>query len=34
MLDAEALSGNVTIETTFLDGDMFICKTLVRIFYD
>lgn len=34
MLPAEELSGNVTIETTFLDGDMMICKTLVRIFYD
>mmetsp|Transcript_18403 Transcript_18403/g.24288 ORF Transcript_18403/g.24288 Transcript_18403/m.24288 type:complete len:219 (-) Transcript_18403:282-938(-) len=33
MMSAEMLSGKVTIETTFLDGDMFIGKTLVRIYY-
>lgn len=31
---AEMLSGKVTIETSFFDGDFFLCKTLVRIFYD
>uniref|UniRef100_A0A7S2V4X0 GMP phosphodiesterase delta subunit domain-containing protein n=1 Tax=Fibrocapsa japonica TaxID=94617 RepID=A0A7S2V4X0_9STRA len=34
MMDPTILSGNVTIETTFLDGSIFLCKTLVRIFYE
>jgi retinal rod rhodopsin-sensitive cGMP 3',5'-cyclic phosphodiesterase subunit delta len=33
MMDPEEMSGNVTIETSFYDGDMFIAKCLVRIFY-
>lgn len=34
MLPAELISGKLTIETAFYDGDLFISKTLVRIFYD
>jgi len=34
MLSAEELSGNVVFETAFYDGDLFICKNLVRIYYD
>ncbi|CAM9114655.1 unnamed protein product [Discosporangium mesarthrocarpum] len=34
MLLAEDISGKVTIETSFLDGDTMLCKTLVRIFYN
>jgi retinal rod rhodopsin-sensitive cGMP 3',5'-cyclic phosphodiesterase subunit delta len=33
MLEPDALSGNVTIETSFFDGNGFIGKSLVRIFY-
>ena len=33
MISAEALSGNVTFETSFFDGDLFICRNCVRIFY-
>jgi len=33
MLPAHELSGNITIETSFYDGDFFIAKSLVRIFY-
>jgi retinal rod rhodopsin-sensitive cGMP 3',5'-cyclic phosphodiesterase subunit delta len=33
MLKAEELSGNVVFETSFYDGDLFICKNSVRIFY-
>ena len=33
MLEADVLSGNVTIETSFYDADHFIAKSLVRIFY-
>ncbi|GMH81918.1 hypothetical protein TrST_g5836 [Triparma strigata] len=33
MMTAEALSGNITIETSFYDGDYFIAKSLVRVFY-
>eukprot|EP00294_Goniomonas_avonlea_P014671 CAMPEP_0114560124 /NCGR_PEP_ID=MMETSP0114-20121206/11292_1 /TAXON_ID=31324 /ORGANISM="Goniomonas sp, Strain m" /LENGTH=156 /DNA_ID=CAMNT_0001745649 /DNA_START=32 /DNA_END=502 /DNA_ORIENTATION=+ len=34
MLPAELLSGNVTIETSFIDGDATLGKSLVRVFYD
>ena len=34
MLPAELLSGNVTIETGFYDGDTLVSKSLVRVFYD
>lgn len=34
MIPAEQLSGNLVIETSFFDGDLFLCKTLVRVFYD
>ena len=34
MLPAYLLNGNVTIETSFFDGDLFVSKSLVRIFYD
>ena len=34
MIDAEKLSGNITIETLFYDGDEFITKTTMRVFYD
>ena len=27
-------SGNVTIETSFYDSDLFVSKSLVRVFYD
>lgn len=33
MLPAEALSGNVVFETAFYDGDEFLCKNSVRIYY-
>ena len=33
MLTASALSGQVTFETSFYDGEFFICKNTVRIFY-
>jgi len=33
MLTAEALSGNVVFETSFYDGDEFMCKNSVRIYY-
>jgi retinal rod rhodopsin-sensitive cGMP 3',5'-cyclic phosphodiesterase subunit delta len=26
-------SGNIVIETSFFDGDLFVCKSLVRVFY-
>jgi hypothetical protein len=28
------VSGNVTIETSFYDSDLFVSKSLVRVFYD
>lgn len=34
MLPAHLLSGNVTIETGFYDGDSLVSKSLVRVFYD
>lgn len=34
MLPAEALSGNVTIETNFFDGQRLLAKSLVRVFYE
>lgn len=34
MYTAEELSGNIRIETSFFDGDLLICKNLVRVFYD
>ena len=34
MLPAYLLNGNVTIETSFFDGDLFVSKSLVRVFYD
>eukprot|EP00899_Mesostigma_viride_P003246 jgi/Mesvir1/12922/Mv05940-RA.1 len=33
MLPAEAISGNVVIQTTFLDGNTVINQSLVRIYY-
>jgi len=33
-LQAEALSGNVTIETNFFDGDRLLAKSLIRVYYD
>ena len=33
MLEADMLSGRITIETSFFDGENFIAKSLVRIFY-
>ena len=33
MIPAEILSGNVKFETSFYDGDEFLCKNTVRIFY-
>jgi len=34
IIPADLLSGNVTFETSFYDDKMFLCKNLVRIFYD
>jgi retinal rod rhodopsin-sensitive cGMP 3',5'-cyclic phosphodiesterase subunit delta len=34
MLPAHMLSGNITIETSFFDGDLFVSSSVVRIFYD
>ncbi len=34
MLPAELLNGNVTIETSFFDGHLFVSKSIVRLFYD
>jgi retinal rod rhodopsin-sensitive cGMP 3',5'-cyclic phosphodiesterase subunit delta len=33
MLPANILSGNVTIETSFYDGDMLVSKTSLRVYY-
>jgi len=33
MMSPSDLSGNITIETSFYDGDFFISKSLVRVFY-
>eukprot|EP00941_MAST-03F_sp_MAST-3F-sp1_P001012 g1012.t1 len=33
MIPAEVLNGNVTIETSFIDGEEIVSKTLLRIFY-
>ena len=33
MHTAEELSGNITIETSFLDNKSILCKNLVRVFY-
>jgi len=34
MIPAEQLSGNVVLETLFFDGDLCVCKTRLRVFYD
>jgi retinal rod rhodopsin-sensitive cGMP 3',5'-cyclic phosphodiesterase subunit delta len=34
MIAAEELSGNIVIETNFYDGESFISRSTVRIFYD
>jgi len=34
MIPTSVLSGNVVIETKFLDGDMMVCTTRIRVFYD
>uniref|UniRef100_A0A7R9YGP7 GMP phosphodiesterase delta subunit domain-containing protein n=1 Tax=Pinguiococcus pyrenoidosus TaxID=172671 RepID=A0A7R9YGP7_9STRA len=33
-IEASVLSGNLLIETSFYDGNLFLCKCVVRIFYD
>eukprot|EP00605_Chrysophyceae_sp_TOSAG23-4_P000718 GSChrysophyteH1.ASY1.ANO1.802.1 assembled CDS len=33
VLPAEVLSGNVIFETSFFDGEMFLCKSSVRLYY-
>lgn len=33
MMPAKVLNGNVTIETSFYDGDIFITKSIVRLYY-
>ncbi|XP_055383637.1 probable cGMP 3',5'-cyclic phosphodiesterase subunit delta isoform X2 [Condylostylus longicornis] len=33
MMPAKVLNGNVTIETSFFDGDTFITKSVVRLYY-
>eukprot|EP00656_Telonema_subtile_P004850 TRINITY_DN12217_c0_g1_i11.p1 TRINITY_DN12217_c0_g1~~TRINITY_DN12217_c0_g1_i11.p1 ORF type:complete len:150 (+),score=47.05 TRINITY_DN12217_c0_g1_i11:104-553(+) len=34
MIPPEVLSGNLVIETHFLDGDSLVCKSSLRIFYE
>ena len=34
MLPAQALDGNVLIETGFYDDDLCVCKMVLRVFYD
>ncbi|EKX39668.1 hypothetical protein GUITHDRAFT_154337 [Guillardia theta CCMP2712] len=34
MLPAEILSGNVTIESNFFDGERLLAKSLIRVFYE
>jgi retinal rod rhodopsin-sensitive cGMP 3',5'-cyclic phosphodiesterase subunit delta len=34
MLPAAVLSGNVEIETSFIDGELIVAKGLVRVYYD
>mmetsp|Transcript_43768 Transcript_43768/g.95690 ORF Transcript_43768/g.95690 Transcript_43768/m.95690 type:complete len:173 (-) Transcript_43768:659-1177(-) len=34
MIPASMLNGNVVIETAFFDGDLLVCKSLLRVFYD
>ncbi len=34
MLPASLLSGNITIETRFFNGSLFVCKSLMRIYYE
>jgi len=34
MIPAEVLNGNVVIETSFYDADLFICKSKIRVFYE
>lgn len=33
MMPAKVLNGNVTIETSFYDGDILITKSIVRLYY-
>jgi len=33
MVPSEVLSGNVTFETCFFDGEEFLCKNVVRLYY-
>lgn len=32
--DTPTCSGNVTIETSFFDGNLLVSKSLVRVFYE
>jgi len=34
MMPASLISGQITIETSFYDDDLFVSKSLVRVFYD
>jgi retinal rod rhodopsin-sensitive cGMP 3',5'-cyclic phosphodiesterase subunit delta len=34
VIPAEVLSSNVVIETTFFEEDLFICKNVVRVYYE
>eukprot|EP00658_Telonema_sp_P-2_P002121 TRINITY_DN10802_c0_g1_i1.p1 TRINITY_DN10802_c0_g1~~TRINITY_DN10802_c0_g1_i1.p1 ORF type:complete len:148 (+),score=40.72 TRINITY_DN10802_c0_g1_i1:161-604(+) len=34
MIPAEVLSGNLVIETHFMDGDQPVCQSSLRVFYD
>jgi len=34
MLPADLISGKITIESSFFDGDLLVSKSLVRVFYD
>ena len=34
MMPAELLTGNVTIETNFFDGQRLLAKSLIRVYYD
>jgi len=33
MIPAQVLNGNVVIETQFLDGELLVCKSRLRVFY-
>ena len=34
MMPAALLNGNVVVETAFYDGDLLVCKSKLRVWYD